>query len=286
MLRSRHTTTAPPPVASPLRLCAVLLIAVALAAQACSKPFQPRKFPTTMDLFRASTQEYQKHHWDNALAGFDLLAQQLPARDTLLADVYWYQGQTHERKDEHLLAAQAYSRIIDAFPDDSIADDALLRTGTEYEAMWRKPMLDAQYGQTALATYRQLLSLYPDSKLVPEAGKRIASLNARFAKKDFDTGDYYYRRKAWDSAIIYFRDVTRLYPGTPSAKLSYLRLLAAFRAINYKEDVTETCAEARKFYPTDDEVSRACASVPNALANDTARAATDSTRPRAPIPPR
>ena len=45
-------------------------------------------------------------------------------------------------------------------------------------------------------------------------------------------------------------------------------------------------AEARKFYPSDDEISRACASVPNALANDTARAATDSTRPRAPIPPR
>ena len=147
MLRSRHITTAGPRLRA---AHAALLLVVALAAAACSKPFQPRKFPTTMDLFRASIQEYNKHHWDNALAGLDLLAQQLPARDTLLADVYWYQGQTHERRDEHLLAAQSYSRIIDAFPDDSLADDALMRTGSEYEAMWRKPMLDARGAAPAL----------------------------------------------------------------------------------------------------------------------------------------
>ena len=263
---------------------ALLLGALGLLVAACSKQFQPRKFATTLDLFRASVHEYDRHHWDNALAGFDLLAQQLPARDTLLADVYWYQGQTHERKQEHLLAAQAYSRIIDAFPDDSLADDAIMRTGHDYEELWKKPVLDDQYGQTALATYRQLLSLYPDSKLVPKAGERIAHLNEMFAQKDYETGDYYMRRKAWDSAVIYFRDVTRLFPGTPSAKQSYLRLLEAFRKINYKEDIAETCTEARKFYPNDGDVGRACASVPNAVVADSVRAATDSTRPR--IPPR
>jgi|SRR5438067_4436614 len=257
------------------RLAALGLLA--LVAVGCGQQFQPRKFPTTMALFQASVREFQRHHWDNALSGFDLLASQLPARDTLLADVYWYQGQAHEKKDEHLLAAQAYSRILDAFPDDSLADDAVLETGKEYERLWRKPMLDAQYGQTALATYRQLLSLYPDSKLVPEVGRRIAHLNAMFAQKDYDTGDYYMRRKAYDSAIIYFRDVTRLFPGTPTARLSYLRLLDAFSAIRYKEDVAETCTEARKFYPDDAEIRRACASVPTVLA-DSAKAATDTTR--------
>ena len=271
---SAHVTVKP----AGRRLAALGLLALVVA---CGQQFQPRKFPTTMALFQASIREYQRHHWDNALAGFDLLASQLPARDTLLADVYWYQGQAHEKKDEHLLAAQAYSRILDAFPDDSLADDAVLETGKEYEKLWRKPMLDAQYGQTALATYRQLLSLYPDSKLVPEAGKRIAHLNAMFAQKDYDTGDYYMRRKAYDSAVIYFRDVTRLYPGTPAARESYLRMVEAFRAINYKEDVAETCTEARKFYPTDPDITRACASVPNVVADST-RAATDSTRPRIP----
>jgi outer membrane protein assembly factor BamD len=278
----RLTSVTSPASLATRRLRALLLGALGLIAAACAEQFKPRSFPTTMALFQASVREFDRRHWDNAIAGFDLLAQQLPARDTLLADVYWYQGQVHGRRAEHLLAAQAYSRILDAFPDDSLADDALMRTGQEYEELWKKPRLDATYGQTALGTYRQLLTLYPDSKLVPEAGKRIADLNARFAQKDYDTGDYYMRRKAYDPALIYFRDVTRQYPGTPAARLSYLRMLDAYRAINYKEEIAETCTEARKFYPNDGEITRACASVPVPVLGDSARAATDSTRPRIP----
>ena len=288
MLRSRPTFAVPSSFAAGLRRLATGLLAVTalVAAAACAKGFNPRKFPTTMDLFRASERELTRHKWDNALAGFDLLAQQLPARDTLLADVYFHQGEAHAGKDEHLLAAQAYSRIIDAFPDDSLADDALFRTAREYQRMWRKPTLDSQYGETALSTYRQLLSLYPESKLVAEAGTQIATLNEWFARKDLENGEHYLRRKAYDSAIIYFRDITRLYPGTPAAKQAYLHLLTAYRAINYREDIAETCAEARRFYPADGEVSHACAGA--AAPTDTARAKapTDTAKGKTPVVPK
>jgi outer membrane protein assembly factor BamD len=236
------------------------LVVMAVAA-ACAPGFQPRKFRTAPDLYRATMEQFQRRKWDNALQGLDLLASQLPARDTLLPRVYWYQGQAHSRKQEHLLAAQSYGRLTDAFPDDSLAERALYEMGREYQAMWRKPSLDAQYGETALATYRSLLDRYPDSPFVKEAAKQIAELNEMFARKDYENGEHYLRRKAYDSAIIYFRDVTRLYPGTPSAKASYLRLVDAYRKINYREDVAETCTEAKKFYPDDAEVGQACSGV-------------------------
>jgi outer membrane protein assembly factor BamD len=287
MSRFRPTIASPSSVAGIRRVATGLLAATALLiAAACSKGFQPRKFPTTLDLFRASEHELVRKHWDNALLGFDLLAQQLPARDTLLADVYFHQGEAHAGKDEHLLAAQAYSRIIDAFPDDSLADDALLRTAREYQRLWRKPTLDAQYGETALTTYRQLMSLYPDSKLIPEAGKQVASLNDWFGQKDLENAEHYMRRKAYDSAIIYLRDIVRLYPGTPAAKAAYLHLVHAFQAINYKEDIAETCVEARRFYPGDPDIGRACAGAAVPAVTDTTRAPKapkipgDSTRPR------
>jgi outer membrane protein assembly factor BamD len=239
--------------------CAVLL---PLIAACTARGFQPRRFRSAPELYQASVREFQRKKYDNALAGFDLLSSQLPARDTLLAQVYYFQAQAHARKGEHLLAAQAYQRIQDAFPDDSIADEALYQQAREYHKLWRKPTLDQQYGQTALATYRQLLSVYPDSPLVPETGKQIATLNEWFATKDYDTGMHYFRRKAYDSAIIYFRDVTRLFPGTPAAKRAYLRIVEAYQAINYREDVAETCTEARKFYPEDTDVRRACGGAP------------------------
>jgi outer membrane protein assembly factor BamD len=242
---------------------ALLLMSVAALAGACARGFQPRKFTQAPELYRASLREFQRKKFDNALAGLDLLASQLPARDTLLPLVYYHQAQAHARKGEHLLAAQAYQRIGDAFPDDSLADDALLQQAREYQRLWRKPQLDAQYGTTALGTFRQVLSLYPDSPLSKDAGKEIATLNDWFATKDYDNGMHYLRRKAYDPALIYFRDVVRLYPGTPAARRSYFRMVEAYRAINYREELAEVCAEMRRFYPNDAQVARECPSLPS-----------------------
>lgn len=257
---------------------ALLLLSVAALAGACARGFQPRKFTQAPDLYRASLREFQRKKFDNALAGLDLLASQLPARDTLLPLVYYHQAQAHARKGEHLLAAQAYQRIGDAFPDDSLADDALYQQAREYQRLWRKPQLDAQYGTTALGTYRQVLSLYPDSPLSAESGKQIATLNDWFATKDFDNGMHYLRRKAYDPALIYFRDVVRLYPGTPAARRAYFRMVEAYRAINYKEELAEVCTEMRRFYPTDAQVARECPTPPSSAAAPTPAA------PGAPAP--
>lgn len=262
---------------------ACLAVATAVAAAACGpRGFQPRRYTQAPELFSASMREFQKKKWDNALAGFDLLASQLPARDTLLPLVYFHQGQAHARKGEHLLAAQAYQRIGDAFPDDSLADDALFQQAREYQKLWRKPQLDAQYGTTSLGTFRQVLSLYPDSPLAAEAGRQIATLNEWFATKDFDSGMHYFRRKAYDPALIYFRDVVRLYPGTPAARRAYFRMIDSYRAINYKEELAEVCTEMRRFYPTDAEVAQSCPAAPAAASTTPAQPAPT---PSQPVPP-
>jgi outer membrane assembly lipoprotein YfiO len=272
---------------------ALLLLSVAALAGACARGFQPKRFTQAPELYRASLREFQRKKFDNALAGLDLLASQLPARDTLLPLVYYHQAQAHARKGEHLLAAQAYQRIGDAFPDDSLADDALYQQAREYQRLWRKPQLDAQYGTTALGTFRQVLTLYPDSPMSAEAGKQIQTLNDWFATKDYDNGMHYLRRKAYDPALIYFRDVVRLYPGTPAARRAYLRMVDAYKAINYKEELAEVCAEMRRFYPTDADVARECPAAPAATAapatpaSDTpagAAPAAPSTAPTVPTP--
>jgi outer membrane assembly lipoprotein YfiO len=249
---------------------ALLLLGMAALAGACARGFQPRKYTQAPELYRASLQQLQRKKFDNALAGLDLLASQLPARDTLLPLVYYNQAVAHARKGEHLLAAQAYQRIGDAFPDDSLADNALYEQAREYQRLWRKPQLDAQYGTTALGTFRQVLTLYPDSPLSAEAGKQIQTLNDWFATKDYDSGMFYFRQKAWDPALIYFRDVVRLYPGTPAARRSYFRMVESYKAINYKEELAEVCVEMRRFYPTDGDVARECPAAPAAAAAPTA----------------
>ena len=295
--------------ARPVTRAAFAVAVVAVAA--CAPGFEAAKYTNPVDLYRAAGQRMQRHKYEDALAGYDRLASQLPARDTLLPRVYFAQGQAHANQGEHLLAAQAYARIQDAFPDDSLAPEALFQEGREYQKLWDKPSLDPQYGQTALATFRQLLQLYPDSPRVPDATRAVADVNQMFAAKDLETGMHYLRRKAYDPALIYFKDVVRLYPGTPAARMAYLRMIQSYKAINYKEEIAEACTDMRRTYPTDADITRTCVIAPAttaatgaaaggaatgsaaaagatatgaSAAGTTAPATSTPTRPRTPVP--
>ncbi len=236
------------------------------ATAACRPDFQLKNFTSNEALYSASLREYQQHHWDNAILGFEKLSTDLSPRDSLLPRSYWYLASSHDHQDEHLLAAQSYSRLVETFPEDSLADDAALESARSYRKLWRKPQLDAVYGQTALASYNTLIGLYPTSPLVATAQKEIAELEEWFAEKDFAAGDYYFRRKAYDSGNLYFRDVLTKYPNTPTAKRAATRLVESFRAINYREDASELCTQLRQRYTNDREVAGVCKGVPDVAA--------------------
>jgi outer membrane protein assembly factor BamD len=82
-----------------------------------------------------------------------------------------------------------------------------------------------------------------------EARQRIAELNERFARKEYRTGNYYFRLKAYDSAILYFRSVVANWPQATSAPEALLRLVQAYDRIGYEEDMRDMCTQLQRFYP-------------------------------------
>jgi outer membrane protein assembly factor BamD len=263
----------------PRRLVAALVF---MAAAACRPEFQLKNYTTNEALYTASLRAYERHHWDDAAAGFEKLTTDLSPRDTLLPRSYWYLASAHDHMDEHLLAAQSYNRLTETFPEDSLADDAALESARSYRRMWRKPQLDPMYGETALSAYNTLIGLYPSSPLVPAAQKEIAELENWFAIKDYDAGIYYVRRKDPYSAIIYFKDILSRYANTPKAYDSGLALVDVYKKVGYRADATDLCAEVRQRYPSDRRVRDMCTGVPEAPV-----AKTDSTAaaPKKPPPP-
>lgn len=244
-------------------------MALALVATACHPAFQVKKFTTNQDLYSAGLREFQRGKWQNAITAFDKLTLELPARDTLLSRSYWYLASAHERQGEHLLAAQSFTRLVEAFPDDSLADNAALEAARSYKELWRKPELDATYGQTALSTYGTLFSLYPNSPLLPQAQKELAQLHDWFAQKNYEAGMFYFRQNAFDSAILYFKDVLERWPETPTARDAALRMVEAYKKIRYREDASDMCTMLRQKYPGDREVTEVCRGVPDAAVPDT-----------------
>lgn len=243
-----------------------ILVLTMLAATACKPTFNAGGFGSTDALYAAAMKEYNAKHWENAVHAFERLTTELSPRDPRIGTAYLYLARSQEKRGDHLLAAKSYSRVYELMPQDSLADDALFASGLAYRKMWRKPVLDAEYGQNAVTQFQTLESLYATSPLIPQADAQLASLDEWFAIKDFETGYHYLKRKAYDSAIIYFKDVIRLHPNAKKTKEAYLRLNEAYKAINYKDDARDLCDAARKAYPNDRDIVRDCGPAPPAAA--------------------
>ena len=243
-----------------------LLALLLFAPLACKPPFNPKQYPSADKLYAVALAEYRKGHYDNAAKAFEQLTLDLSARDPRLPLAYYYLAQSQTKNGEYLLAAGTYNRLIDAFPQDTLVDDAFFLSGRAYQHEWRRPQLDPTYGKSAQTAYESLLATYPDSPYATRAKNELAKLDEWFAEKDYDTGYLYLKRKAFDSAIIYFKDVIRLHPNAPKTREAYLRLLEAYRAIKYTEDARDLCDAMRKAYPNDGEVRNQCGPAPSAPA--------------------
>jgi outer membrane protein assembly factor BamD len=240
----------------PLLLAAVL----ALTATGCFHAFNVRQYSTSTALYEAGMEKYRAGKYGDAATAFERLTVDLPSRDTLLPLAHWWLGQARLKRDERLLAAQAFIRLSETLPDDSLADDALMMSGRSYAGLWHRPSLDPQYGLLAQTQFRLLMGIYPNSPLVDSAATQLRRLDEWFATKDYDTGVHYIRRKAYDSGILYLKDVVKNWPETDKARLAMLRLVEVYRlpALGYAADAAEVCDALRGAYPTDPEVMVTC----------------------------
>lgn len=264
------------------RTRARLVVALLLLA-ACNRGFQLRKYPTNAGLFKASMAEFQAKKWENAITGFEKLTLDLSARDTLLPLAHYYLGKSHENREEFLLAAQSYARLAESFPDDSLAASALLSAGDSYLKMWCDPSLDPTYATMAQTQYRLLASVYPESPLKVQAEKGAQRIEELLATKDYETGMHYVRRRAFDSALIYLKDVVRNFPNSAKSRDAMLRIVEVYRRpeMNYKDEAKEMCVALNGAYPRDTDVAKLC---PEEVAADSTGAKAKLPLPGLPLP--
>jgi outer membrane protein assembly factor BamD len=178
--------------------------------------------------------------------------------DPRITRAHYYLGEAMFAQNRHLEAAREFRKASDETPNDPLAPEALLRLGDLYSDLWRRPELDPTYGQTALSTYQELLNRYPQSTAAKRAQIRITELNERFAVKAYKAALFYFRLKAYDSAILYLKDLVATYPRSAVAPQALIKLVQAYRALGYREDVQETCAYIRRYHPRTTQADEVC----------------------------
>ena len=93
-----------------------------------------------------------------------------------------------------------YRDFANRYPNDPDRDYALLMVGQTYSARNMKPDRDLSSLHEAMAAYRQLTTLYPNSDYYEEAENRIRALNSVLAEHEMITAEFYARTKRWTAA--------------------------------------------------------------------------------------
>jgi outer membrane protein assembly factor BamD len=213
-------------------------------------------------LWRGAEAAVRHGKWGDAAKLLDRLLLEFSPGDSRIARAHFYLGEAYYAQGRHLEAAREFRKASDETPNDPIAPEALLRLGDVYSDLWRRPELDPTYGQTAVATYQELLNRYPNTAAAKRAQARIDELNERFAYKAYKSAMFYFRLKAYDSAILYLKDLVATYPKATVVPEALVKLVQAYKTLGYREDVQETCGYIRRFHPRTPGAKEVCPTEP------------------------
>jgi outer membrane protein assembly factor BamD len=209
-------------------------------------------------LWNRAMGDYTRGKWGKAATLFERLTLELPAGDSLVTVARFRLGECYFGQKNQLQAAREFRKVSDESPNAPLAPTALLRAGDAYADLWRRPELDNTYGETARSTYQELLNRYPDSPAAARARLQLAELEEMSARKEFKTAQYYFRLRAYDSAILYLKSIAASYPRAAVTPRVLLKLVDAYRRVGYAEDLQETCSYIWRFHPTTPGLSSSC----------------------------
>ncbi len=215
--------------------------------------------PRTIDsLWQVGVGEFNNGHWGDARKAFDRVGTGLAATDPRYSRLRFFQAEIALAEGTELDAVRIFRRIADETPQDSLAPDALLRAGDAYAALWRNPELDPTYGQTALGVYQEVIARYPSSEAAKRAQLGVSELNEQFAFKEYRSALFYYKFKAYESAILMLRSVVADYPRAEIVPDALGKLVEAYQKLGYEEDLKEACGYIARFHPEPGGPIRLC----------------------------
>ena len=128
-------------------------------------------------------------------------------------------------RDEPEFAIDALDRLINIYPDSTLAADAYLELARTYASLVDGTAYDQGATREAISYYEDFLILFPASSLVPEAEAGLSYMREIFAASKYNTGDFYFRfRKNTTAALAFYNEAITVGPNTHAANLARERI--------------------------------------------------------------
>ncbi len=186
--------------------------------------------------------------WVDAQRIFERFTLEFPT-DTRYQQARYHVGEAHFGAKEYITAATEFARLATDYPNGPYADDSQNKVCESYHRLSPDIELDQEYTQAAINQCQVLVSYFPASEFVPRAQQVVAEMTDKLAHKLYWTGDYYFRRKAYDPAIVYYDLAAKNYPTSSFAPRALSRMIDTYKILGYDTEEAATRARLLKDYP-------------------------------------
>ena len=231
-----------------------LLLAVFFTGACAGSGTQIRTVEPTA-LFQEGMNKLNARKWSDAARAFERFTLEFPT-DPRYQEARFHMAEAHFGQKEYITAATAFARLVGDYPGGEYADDAQAKVCESYYELSPESQLDQEYTLQALDQCNALVQFWPNSQFAPRAATMIQELTDKLARKIFEAGDYYYRRKAYDPAILYYEIAARDYPTSIYAPRALARMIQSYRILKYDTEEAETRARLLKEYPESPEAKQ------------------------------
>ncbi len=173
-------------------------------------------------------------------------------------------GQALEKQVKYPEAIAAYQAVVNRYPTDAIADDALYQIGYVRLRDYREGSYDRASALKAREAFEDFINRYPESEKTAQARENLKTLEGGQVKGALQIAKFYDKTKQYKAAVIYYNDVIKQQPDSPDSTFAKTRI-AALReqvgedALRAGPEKTETGARAvarRKLQAKVDTASR------------------------------
>ena len=202
-------------------------------------------------LYERAIQAFDEEDWDEAQAAAERLLFAYTSYDNEV-EIRFLLAETFLNKEEYLSASSEYQRLLDRFPGHPSAGEASLGICRSYAELSPHTQRDQGYTLQAMSACQNVVADFPGTPAEIEAEEIWQRMNAKLGQTLFEEGEFYFRRKLWDSAILYFEDVLDSFPGTPAAPNALLHLYRCYVEIGWDDRAEEAKERLLERYPDSD----------------------------------
>lgn len=254
---------------------ASLAATVCLFAAGCSVALPPPD-ATPTERFEWSRDRFEDGQYNDAIRGFRDLLFREPLHATTDSARYLL-AESYLRTDQHLLAANEFRMLATSRPNSPVADDAQLGMCRAYWELSPSVQRDQEFTRRAIEACTRLVEFFPRSELDTDARALIQEARLKLAEKQVNVvGRWYYERKYYESAIIYFESAIRDFPDAPVIPRALALLYDSYSQVGFLAEAEATRETLLERFPDSPE-ARELAAAGEERQAETASGETDTT---------